>query len=87
LAHAVAFEQIVSCADAPDAHTSINIALAQCNELLTTGAEGNDHQSVHTAREVPQLAPTFLGSEGFVDQSSGKRASRYQALVVIRRGR
>ena len=71
----VAFEQIATYADVFTAYTSITIALGECSEL-----EGPS--SAHTVREDPELPPTFLGSEGFIDQAR----NRYQALVVIRHG-
>ncbi len=71
----LAFEQIATYADVFAAYTSITTALGQCAEM-----EGRS--SPQTVREDPELPPTFLGSEGFIDQTR----MGYQALVVIRHG-
>jgi hypothetical protein len=75
LGQTVAFEQIATYADVSAAYTSITIALGQCSEIEAPS-------STHTVREDPELPPTFLGSEGFVDETR----SHYQALVVVRHG-
>jgi len=83
--HPVAFEDITSYADVPDAYTSITAALAQCAMLLTTPRSNVVAPHIHTVREYPAFTPTFVGSEGFLDQSSGGGTRRYQALVLMRR--
>jgi hypothetical protein len=75
----VAFEQLVlfsGTADTSEAYTAITIALSQCGEMGIPGV----------LREYPKIAPTFIGSEGFVDQQTRGSIKSYQALVVARRG-
>jgi hypothetical protein len=81
----LAFEDITSYADAPDAYTSITQALAQCTTVLSLAPTTGDDRPTQSAREDPSFAPTFFGSEGFLDQRTVGRTKHYRALVLIRR--
>lgn len=86
--HLVAFEQLALFSDGSatmDAYTSMTIALAQCAET-NPAQSGTGIRSRHVLREYPKIAPTFIGSEGFVDQQTRGSTKSYQALVVVRRG-
>ncbi len=81
----VSFEDITSYADTLDAYTSITNALAQCTMVLSTSPSNGSDQPAHDVREYPAIAPTFFGSEGFLDQWTNGRTRQYRALVLIRR--
>jgi hypothetical protein len=87
--HRVAFEHLAlfsSASETADAYTSVTIALGQCNEMTSPVPPGTGGESSHVLREYPSIAPTFIGSAGFVDQQTRGPDRSYQALVVVRRG-
>jgi hypothetical protein len=83
--HTLAFEDITSYADAADAYTLITQALVQCTMVLSLAPTNGDDRPTQTAREDPAFAPTFFGSEGFLDQWTVGRTKHYRAFALIRR--
>ena len=83
------FEQLAlypGGSDTASAFTAITDAFGQCNEMTFPATPVTRGQTRHDLRAFPRIAPSFIGSEVFVDQQTRGAAKSYEALVVARRG-